>query len=137
MTPREYLMSLNPPLAKAGRGRFSREAKAALEAAIKSGMVFDEPVKATAPVARPRPAPKPDLWTTEGEPALPPEPEPVVYKPRIDRIVRNVESLWAEDPEFGKTEFFTCRNCSMHVKFCKCPEIGLPHGCTHLIDSPN
>lgn len=47
MTPREYLVSLG--LAKPSRGRFSREAVAALEKARAEGMTFDEP-EATKPV---------------------------------------------------------------------------------------
>lgn len=41
MTEREYLVSLG--LAKAGRGRYSAEAKSALEKAKQDGMIFDEP----------------------------------------------------------------------------------------------
>lgn len=40
---REYLISLDPPLAKPGRGRFSQEAKDALVAARKSGITFGTP----------------------------------------------------------------------------------------------
>jgi hypothetical protein len=41
-TERAYLASLTPPLAKAsGRGRFSKDAKAALENARKNGVTFD------------------------------------------------------------------------------------------------
>lgn len=48
-TKREYLAGLG--LAKPGRGRFSKEAVAALEAAVASGVVFDEPVKPVKEVA--------------------------------------------------------------------------------------
>jgi hypothetical protein len=41
-TKREYLVSIG--MAKGGRGRFSAEAKEALQKAIDNGMVFDEPV---------------------------------------------------------------------------------------------
>lgn len=37
---REYLMSLNPPLAKEGRGKFSNAAKEALAKAEAEGIVF-------------------------------------------------------------------------------------------------
>ncbi len=50
-TKREYLAGLNPPLAKPGRGRFSKDAIAALEAAEAAGVVFDEPVKPVKEVA--------------------------------------------------------------------------------------
>lgn len=48
-TKREYLVGLG--LAKAGRGRFSKEALEALAEAEASGTVFDEPVKVTKEVA--------------------------------------------------------------------------------------
>jgi len=41
-TQREYLCSLNPPLAKPSRGRFSQAAKDALAAARATGMTFDD-----------------------------------------------------------------------------------------------
>lgn len=50
-TKREYLAGLNPPLAKPGRGRFSKEALDALAAAEAAGVVFDEPVKPVKEVA--------------------------------------------------------------------------------------
>lgn len=50
-TKREYLAGLNPPLAKPGRGRFSKEAVEALAAAEAAGVVFDEPVKPVKEVA--------------------------------------------------------------------------------------
>lgn len=50
MTQREYLVNLG--LAKPGRGRFSAEAKLALEQARKNGQTFDDDNKA--PVAVPR-----------------------------------------------------------------------------------
>jgi hypothetical protein len=73
-TAREYLASLNPPLAKAGpgvRGRFSTAGVEALTAARAAGVVFADDVKvvkttpavaapaqaAPAPVATPAPAP--------------------------------------------------------------------------------
>lgn len=50
-TKREYLAGLNPPLAKPGRGRFSKEAVEALATAEAAGVVFDEPVKPVKEVA--------------------------------------------------------------------------------------
>ena len=43
--PREYLMSLTPPLAKPGRGRFSGAAKEALAKARAEGVVFLDKAK--------------------------------------------------------------------------------------------
>jgi hypothetical protein len=54
MNKREFLISKG--LAKPGKGRFSAEAKAALEQAIAGGMVFDEPV--AKPVSTKPKAPK-------------------------------------------------------------------------------
>lgn len=42
VTKREWLASLNPPLAKTGRGKFSNEAKAAIAKAIAEGMTFSD-----------------------------------------------------------------------------------------------
>jgi hypothetical protein len=56
MTPREYLISLG--LAKPTRGKFSKEGLAALDAARKKGMTFDEPahvVKAKERANKPKP----------------------------------------------------------------------------------
>jgi hypothetical protein len=69
MNKREYLISLG--LAKAGKGRFSAAAKAAIEKAISEGMVFDEPVAkpvsdkprvAKAPKVAKEKAPSKDLY---------------------------------------------------------------------------
>jgi hypothetical protein len=50
-TKREYLAGLNPPLAKIGRGRFSKAALEAIAAAEAAGTVFDEPVTVSKEVA--------------------------------------------------------------------------------------
>ena len=55
---REYLLSLNPPLAKPGRGRFSKEGKEALAEARKNGVTFgtpeaDDKGKSVPPVGNP------------------------------------------------------------------------------------
>jgi hypothetical protein len=65
-TKRDYLISLG--LAKPGRGRFSKEATAALEAALASGVTFDEPVVAPA---------KEKAVTTEGADAPSQSPRPI------------------------------------------------------------
>jgi len=70
VTPRAWLASLDPPLAKnPSRGRFSAKAHAALKAAIADGMVFDEPaafVKPEKPTPEPAPEPAPTDLIAEG-----------------------------------------------------------------------
>ena len=59
MRRKEYAVSLG--LVKAGRGRMSREALAAIDAAKAKGMVFDDDPTA------PKPEPKPTAAPVEGE----------------------------------------------------------------------
>lgn len=58
MTEREYLYSLGLTKAPTGRGRFSREAHAALDKARAGGMTFKEKTPVVVKSIKPAPAPK-------------------------------------------------------------------------------
>ena len=95
MTKREWLISKG--LAKNSRGKFSKEAKAALEEAEKSGVVFTEKEVVEKP-------------ETEQEPP-----------------VRNLgEELICYTRGGYEFVFSNCRACGKHINWCKCPTIIAP-----------
>lgn len=122
-TQREYLIDLN--LAKPGRGRFSREAREALAKAVADGVKFDDTKVKVETVAS---SDAPD-HRQGPEPSRPPVP---ARPPQVK--IRDIRSLFATDDAGRELEFMTCRNCTYHVSYCKCANIGLPFGATALLD---
>lgn len=95
---RDYLVSKG--LAKPGRGRFSREAVAALERARQQGVVFEGEVR---------------VDSGEPESALPPA--AVV---RDDPIVRDIKTVTGYTQEGAKVQSGICFRCSKFVGRCAC-----------------
>lgn len=137
VTKRDWLASLTPPLAKPGRGRFSREAIAAIAKAESEGMVFDDPAPSK---PAPRPMPKPstkvpgiseavakNLPGVTNAPVVNETTEPPMIAPEVkpQSLVRDVKSLNGYTKEGWKVNFATCAKCANHVKYCKCS--GGPH----------
>lgn len=128
-TKREYLVSLG--LAKAGRGRFSGEAKAALAKAESEGVVFsDGKVASDSPESEPK-APRSVSTKGEGQAFQVYKPEPVNTRPvtayqqtyNVAPRVREANSLIGEDENGIRVAFSTCRRCSSHIGFCRCKTI--------------
>lgn len=104
-TRREYLASLNPPLAKPNsRGRFSLAAKAELVRAKDAGMKFDDDGGAGSE----EPAPH-----IEQTPYVPP---PIISKPKI----RDIKRVIGYTEEGYKVASDVCFKCSEHVTRCNC-----------------
>jgi len=106
-TERDYLASLNPPLAIAGaRGRFSKAAKAELVRARAAGMTFAEK--------------GPVVSNSDGE--IPRQSyEPVVYpKIKSPPIVRDIKSVKGYTQEGFLVETGNCMKCLNHVSRCPC-----------------
>jgi hypothetical protein len=106
-TEREYLASLNPPLAIAGaRGRFSKAAKAELVRAREAGITFAEK--------------GPVVSKTDGN--IPKESyEPVVHPPiKSNPIVRDIDAVRGYTEEGYLVESGVCMRCCEHVKRCAC-----------------
>jgi hypothetical protein len=101
-TKREYLISKG--LAKAGRGRFSREAVAELERARQSGTTFDD---------------------EDGGGSGDPEPSPSLpeYKPAPIKdypVLRDLEFVEGYTEEGYKVQSGVCFKCGLHVSRCPC-----------------
>lgn len=121
-TKREYLVSLG--LAKPGRGKFSREAHAALAKAEADGMVFDEAVpskpapKATKTVdvapekAPPRPTPK----------AMPQKRKPVVQKEPVREQNHGYLVRTTTQGHDYIVQFDNCGVCNAGVAYCECAD---------------
>lgn len=99
-TKRDYLISLG--LAKAGRGKFSNEAKAALAKAIAEGMEFSD--NAPAPVS-------PKVSDGEAKPRVAPENAEVILQTEM----RYYGVRWYGKNDAGKrievSERAACMNC--------------------------
>jgi hypothetical protein len=128
-TKREYLVSLG--LAKAGRGRFSGEAKAALANAESEGVVFSDGKAASdSPESEPR-APRSVSTKDEGRAFQVYKPEPVSVHPvttfqqtyNVHPRVREADSMIGEDENGIRVAFTHCRRCSSHIGFCRCNSV--------------
>lgn len=95
-TKREYLISKG--LAQPGRGRFSREAVAALERARQDGVTFD------------------DEGVGSGNPEPAPRPRPKVNDP----VLRDIQHVTGYTEEGYKVQSGVCFKCSRHVSRCAC-----------------
>ena len=130
MTKREYLISLG--LAKDTRGKFSSEGHAALATAREGGMVFDDDIKASPVKREPAAAPVDRSRLEDGRPSTEPG---GTYTPDPPQLrVRLIGAMWCEDANGLQMQFMTCRKCSFHVSFCKCPSVGMPFGAVKLLD---
>ena len=127
-TKREYLVSLG--LAKAGRGRFTTEALAVLAKAESEGIVFsDGKVASDSPESEPR-APRSVSTKGEGQ-AFAYKPEPSSPHPvttfqqryNVHPRVREQNSMIGEDENGIRVAFATCRRCSSHIGYCRCPSV--------------
>ena len=116
MNKREYLVSKG--LAKPGRGRFSREALAALRQAELDGIEFDD--------GQPR---VPEAHAEAAE-------QPTVYEPVVTAKVRDIgeSNLFGYTKEGWKVGFVTCRRCHMHANYCNCSQGLLPPSIVETID---
>jgi hypothetical protein len=109
-TERDYLASLDPPLAIAGaRGRFSTAAKAELVRARAAGMIFRE--KGT-----------PASTHTDSDASDSIQRDlPVVYAPiKSPPIVRDIGSMKGYTVEGFLVETGVCMKCCQHVNRCPC-----------------
>lgn len=131
-TKREYLASLNPPLAKPGRGRFSAAAKLALAEAEANGVVFTDVTSLTKE--------SPESSSDDSEHSGPRnsggrsastdwKPEPISSLPtfptygtkyNLEPKVRNVSQVLGKDSEGRDIAFAECARCHSHVNFCHC-----------------
>lgn len=133
LTAREYLASLTPPLAKAGtRGKFSKVAHEALEAAKASGMTFADvkpAVVAKAPKA-PKPAKVAKVDLTEADVPAPARESIVDWSasmPAVPPIVRPQVTMYAVSDNGGTTArigYDRCfrPGCFQTVARCACPQ---------------
>lgn len=159
-TKREYLVEKG--LAKAGRGRFSKEAVAALAAAEAEGIVFDEPVKPEKPVKS-----ETDEEPAPSSPSLPTEAQKVREWARAQgievgergRIPKGVTAAYQGNPPPAKNvavvkpwrimrdyslingttddglvvQFGDCQRCAKRVRYCECASGPVaPEGLTNL-----
>jgi hypothetical protein len=122
MTEREYLVSLG--LAKPSRGRYSREAIAALEKAKGEGMTFDLPAHKQVTTTKDVPVKKPTK--TKGAPE---DRTPVTESYRFPlpaRVTKRDETTGFALMDIGTrsvvVEIRTCGQCLDEVKFCACPK---------------
>jgi hypothetical protein len=130
VTQREYLISLG--LAKATRGKFSREGHAALATAREGGMVFDDDHKATPVKREPAVAPVDHSRLEDGRPSVEPGGNWTPDPPQLR--IRQIRAMWCEDDRGLQIQFQTCRKCAFHVSFCKCADVGMPYGAVRLLD---
>lgn len=96
-TKREYLVSKN--LARPGRGRFSREAVAALERARQEGVIFDD---------------------EDGAGSADAEPAPPSYPKINDPVLRKISHVTGYTEDGYKVQSGVCFKCSAHVSRCAC-----------------
>lgn len=142
-TPREYLASLTPPLAKMGRGRFSAAAKAELARAAKAGMKFADPTPAK-PAKSAAPSLSKNVRSKKVEKPVAAAEAPVVEKPKIIDL-RDVPTpemrpdrlygVWTSADGIIKKSFKDCcvnpvqkdegiRSCGFSIAWCPCPVPG-------------
>ena len=154
-TEREYLSSLTPPLAKAnGRGRFSKEAQAALVDARQNGVTFGtdkdgdslgNPLPPEAAASGGHSSADVRAWALEngyevpargrisediiaaynGNP-LTPSDEWLAKPVPVQTKVRNLTTMYGETQEGYKVGFSLCRRCTSHIMYCTCKAGPLP-----------
>ena len=110
-TEREYLSSLNPPLAvpPPARGRFSKAAKAELVRARAAGMIFAEK------------GPAASTHTDDDASGSIPRDLPVVYPPlKSPPIVRDISDVKGYTEEGYLVASGVCMKCCYNVKRCPC-----------------
>jgi hypothetical protein len=126
VTQREYLVGKG--LAKPGRGRFSREAKAALAAAVAEGMIFTDTQTAPAP-------------NIDQEPVEAPKPKdtgvPLFRVGGSDYKLRNVRALTGLTEDGVTIAFDSCSRCLGHLTLCSCKKPKAPYGVVQIIDLPD
>lgn len=147
-TPREYLASLTPPLAKMGRGRLSAAAHAKIDEMTAQGYTFAEPVKVAAK-PKPAPAPAPVRQVATTVPVAPKPNSPSALAARLmagrqqgeaqvkadtpnvkpealvkRKPVRRETLLHSRSPEGFLVSYSTCMNpdCNQAVQFCECKD---------------
>ena len=153
-TKREYLVGLG--LAQEGRGRFSREANAALESAIKDGMTFSDPTPVVAKSAavslgksirKAKSQGNVRAWArangyevgergrfsaeilaayNAGTPSTKAVESPVEFTLPVSRRVRQNKQLFGLTPEGHRVGFSSCRRCAEFMAFCNCREGLMP-----------
>jgi hypothetical protein len=125
---RAYLASLSPPLAKAGsRGRFSKEAHAALAKARDEGVTFDGEADAEGNASPP---------VTQVAGGAPSRSESFLARPAVKQPRRRQEKvLYGYTSEGYKVGFSTCRRCTLHMQLCACPQGIQPPSIVETIDA--
>lgn len=136
-TQREYLVSLG--LAKPSRGRFSKEAKAALAKAVEEGMTFTDTKEAPQASAdaseHPRPRPS-------GEASPSPRKDsgggvPLLIIGGSPTKLRNISSLKGLTVEGYRVGFDTCRRCMGPLTHCSCKKPKAPGIVVEILDLPD
>lgn len=129
VTQREYLVGLG--LASPGRGRFSKDAHAALNKALSEGMKFTDGS-----------APAPTV--VDAGDAKTPEPEtpreygvPLLRVGGHDHKVRDIRSLTGVTADGHRIGFDTCRRCLGHLTLCSCKSPRGPVGVVSILDLPD
>ena len=149
-TERAYLASLNPPLAiENARGRFSREAKAALAEARENGITFGEPGEKSSTKSSERSSNVNDirLWAKqnglevgvrgripldiirayEGKAPAPAAVDQWLAKPPPPQPrLRQVDCMYGLTEEGYRVGFSTCRRCMAHLSRCACKQGPMP-----------
>jgi hypothetical protein len=105
LNKREWLVSQG--LAQPGRGRFSREALAALEA---SGLKFDTTSSITG-----------DTIEFKQEPEAPPATVSMAPPINVPPIERDEYTRKGLDDKGHVIEWATCHRCNSHIMYCHCP----------------
>jgi hypothetical protein len=102
-TKREYLVSKG--LAKAGRGRFKREAVAELERARQSGITFDD---------------EDGSGSSDPDSAIPLPGDYIPPKIKNYPVVRDLKYVEGYTEEGYKVQSACCFRCGQHVSRCPC-----------------
>ena len=151
-TEREYLASLTPPLAKENsRGRFSREAKAALVEARANGVTFgsedDSLGDRLPPVAKAAGGPSPSAireWAKEngyqvpsrgripsdiiaaytGNPLTPKSQPPgqLANPVPVQKRIRKAVTLYGLTKEGYRVGYSVCHRCTQSMVYCTCKD---------------
>jgi len=118
LSKRDYLASLNPPLAISGaRGRFSKAAQAHIARVEADGMKFSDGGGLPRPdLSAGRSLPSTDL---DGFPTT--EHLPVVY-PKLDNdpVIRDLKTIQGYTDTGTLVESGVCFKCTRHVSRCNC-----------------
>lgn len=124
-TAREYLCGLDPPLAKAGRGKFSRDAHEALAAALKDGMRFsdypkdDTVIKVKGKAETVKAPPKPNDIQPDREPVWP---ETVRVYATIAGKRKEYSDIKGNTPGYAVRQ--TEAHCGVSLGYCVCHLLG-------------